>query len=285
MYTLIISVACSVAVSVLLKIARRKNIQIDQAIAVNYVVAAGLCLIILQPHPASLLNPSTPWWILIALGVLLPTIFLAMAGAVRQAGIVLSDAAQRLSLFIPLMAAILLFGETLSGGKMAGIALALVALACLLARRRPAGASGTGGDTARATVLLLAVWVGYGVIDILFKQLAKSGAVFSSSLFAAFALAGVLIFLYLLFKRSVWSLRNIVAGALLGVLNFGNIYFYISAHQAFPQNPTLVFSAMNIGVISLGALIGAGLFKEKLSWVNMLGIVLAITAIVVLIPK
>src|SRR5690606_33082431 len=102
MYTLIISIACSVAVSVLLKLARRHNLQIDQAIAVNYVVAASLCLLIFRPSPASLLSPTTPWWILAALGVLLPTIFLAMAGAVRHAGIVLSDAAQRLSLFIPL---------------------------------------------------------------------------------------------------------------------------------------------------------------------------------------
>ncbi|HUG58653.1 MAG TPA: DMT family transporter [Candidimonas sp.] len=282
MYTLIISIACSVAVSVLLKIARRQNIQMDQAIAVNYVVAASLCLLILRPHPAALLNPSTPWWVLIALGVLLPTIFLAMAGAVRHAGIVLSDAAQRLSLFIPLIASFVLFGEALSSSKVAGIVIALVALGCLLARQRQPG---TTNDTGRAAALLLLVWLGYGTIDILFKQLAKSGAVFSSSLFVAFALAGVLIFLYLLVKRSVWTRRNLVAGAVLGLLNFGNIYFYIRAHQVFPENPTLVFSAMNIGVISLGTLVGAGFFKEKLSWVNALGIALAITAIVVLIPK
>lgn len=282
MYTLIISIACSVAVSVLLKLARRNNVQIDQAIAVNYVVAAGLCLLIFRPSPASLLSPTTPWWILAALGVLLPTIFLAMAGAVRHAGIVLSDAAQRLSLFIPLIAAFLLFDEAASYNKLAGISLALIALACLLFRP---SAHTNSGETGKTISLLLAVWLGYGTIDILFKQLAKSGAAFSSSLFVAFGLAGVLIFLYLLARRTEWKRRNLVAGLVLGVLNFGNIYFYIRAHQVFPQNPTLVFSAMNIGVISLGTLVGAGLFKEKLSWVNVLGIVLAVAAIVALIPK
>ncbi|MFT0546912.1 EamA/RhaT family transporter [Allopusillimonas ginsengisoli] len=282
MHTLIISIACSVAVSILLKIARRQNIAVDQAIAVNYAVAAALCLLVLRPQPASLLNPSTPWWILALLGVLLPTIFLAMAGAVRHAGIVLSDAAQRLSLFIPLIAAFVIFSEDVSGIKLTGIAIALIALVCLLLRpRQPSGS----GDTLKTTGLLLAVWVGYGTIDILFKQLAKSGAVFSSSLFAAFALAGVLIFIYLLLRRTVWQQRNIVAGLALGLLNFGNIYFYIRAHQVFPDNPTLVFSAMNIGVISLGTLVGAGFFRERLSWVNALGIVLAISAIVILIPR
>src|SRR5690606_38423675 len=216
MYTLIISIACSVAVSILLKVARRQNIEIDQAIAVNYEVAAGLCLFILQPQPATLLNPSTPWWVLIVLGVLLPTIFLAMAGAVRHAGIVLSDAAQRLSLFLPLIAAFLLFGEDLSGSKLAGIAVALTALACLLLRPRARDGS---GNAARTVLYLLAVWLGYGTIDILFKQLAKSGAVFSSSLLAAFTLAGILIFAYLIVKRSVWRRRNVMAGVVLGLLN------------------------------------------------------------------
>lgn len=283
MIILFISIACSVTVSVLLKIARGRRIEIDQAIAVNYVVAALMCLLVLRPHPSTLLAPATPWWILIMLGVLLPVIFLAMASAVRHAGIVLSDAAQRLSLFIPLIASFVLFGEAASASKLTGIAVALVALACLLLRKREA--SSGSGDTLRTIALLLSVWVGYGTIDILFKQLAKSGAAFSSSLFAAFTLAGILIFAYLLIRRTNWQWRNIVAGLVLGLLNFGNIYFYIRAHQVFPQNPTLVFSAMNIGVISLGTLIGAGVFREKLSLVNVLGIVLAITAIIILIPR
>ncbi|MBV6304676.1 EamA/RhaT family transporter [Candidimonas humi] len=280
MYTLIVSVSCSVAVSILLKIARQQRIEIDQAIAVNYLLAAALCLAVLRPDPASLLRPDTPWWILAVLGVLLPGIFLAMAAAVRHAGIVLSDAAQRLSLLIPLAASFLIFGEAASTGKLAGIAVALVALACLLLRpRRQAAASGELGKSA---ALLLCVWAGYGCIDVLFKQLAKSGADFASSLFSAFALAALLMILYLALRRCAWSMRNVTAGLVLGLLNFSNIYFYIRAHQVYPHNPTLVFSAMNIGVISLGAVVGAGFFKEKLSWMNVLGIVLAIAAIVIL---
>src|SRR5690554_905837 len=282
MYTLVISIASSVAVSILLKIARRQQIQVDQAIAVNYVVAAALCVAILQPQPSALLAPGTPWGVLIALGVLLPTIFLAMAAAVRHAGIVLSDAAQRLSLFLPLIAAFVLFSETVSSSKLAGIAVALVALGCLLYRPRPQDAGATTGKTVG---FLLAVWLGYGTIDILFKQLAKSGAGFTNSLLVSFVLAGIVIFTYLIARRSVWTRRNVVAGVVLGLLNFSNIYFYIRAHQVFPENPTLVFSAMNIGVISLGTLVGAGFFREKLSWINAAGIVLAITAIVILIPR
>jgi drug/metabolite transporter (DMT)-like permease len=68
----------------------------------------------------------------------------------------------------------------------------------------------------------------------------------------------------------------------LGIVNFGNILFYIKAHQALSKNPSAVFSSMNIGVIILGTLIGVFIFKEKLSMLNKAGIILAIIAIVII---
>ena len=282
MHTLILSIACSVAVSVLLKIARQHSIHVGQAIAINYVVAASLCLLLLGSQPAALLSPGQDWWVLVSLGVLLPVIFLVMAAAVQHAGIVLSDAAQRLSLFIPLIASFLLFGEQLQSSKLTGIGMALLALVCLVLKP---GRNHQAGTSATSAALLLGVWLGYGTIDVLFKQMAKSGAAFPNSLLASFILAGILMFGYLIVRHTAWTRRNIVAGLVLGLLNFSNIYFYIRAHQTFPENPTLVFSAMNIGVISLGTLIGAGVFKEKLSLVNGFGILLAVGAIIVLIPR
>ncbi len=45
------------------------------------------------------------------------------------------------------------------------------------------------------------------------------------------------------------------------------------------DTPTLVFAGMNMGVIVLGALTGLLIFKEKLSAINALGIVIALIAI------
>lgn len=280
MFYLIASIVCSVAVSVLLKIFRRYDLDPAQAIAMNYVVALGLTLVLLRPDTAALLQPATPWFVLLALGLLLPAVFLAMAASVRQAGIVRSDAAQRLSLFIPLLAAFFLFGQEPTLETMGGIILAFGALFCLL--RRPAGA----GPVASATTWLwpLAVWLGYGVIDILFKQMAKAGTAFPAGLAASFALAGLAMWVGLLVRRTIWGRRHLAAGLLLGLLNFGNILFYIRAHQQFPQNPALVFSAMNIGVVGAGVLVGALVFRESLSRLNWLGLALTLLAIGVMIP-
>lgn len=278
MVALLLSIGCSVSVSVFLKLAKRHGIDVAQAIAFNYVMASTLCVVLLRPALPSRV-PDRAWILFLALGVLLPTVFLVMARAVRETGIVLSDAAQRLSLFLPLLAAVVVFGERLDGQKLAGIGLALVALGCLLVK--PVGAT----PGARSILLLAGVWVGYGLIDILFKQLAKSGAAFGGTLLVTFIIAGVLLFAWLLTQGARWGLRHALAGLLLGSLNFGNIYFYIRAHQVFEDSPTIVFAAMNIGVISLGTMVGAGLFGERPSRTNYGGVGLAIFAIWVLLPK
>lgn len=278
MHNLIIAVLCSVAVSVLLKVARKKNIVIQQAIAFNYIVALGLSYFLLKPDFKGLgftefvvQSENAP--VFFALGILLPTVFIIMSKAVEFAGIVRSDAAQRLSLFLPIVAAFLIFGEQLSQARLIGIILAFVALFCLL--NKPTDTE----SNIKGMVGLILVWFGYGIIDILFKQVAKSGGAFPATLFISFVLAACVMFGYLLLKREVFTVPSFVGGIILGGLNFMNILFYIKAHQSFSENPTLVFAGMNIGVICLGTITGAFVFKEKISKINGVGIVIGISAI------
>ncbi|MFC1057325.1 EamA/RhaT family transporter [Pasteurella multocida] len=277
MHHLIIAVLCSVAVSVLLKVARKKNIVIQQAIAFNYIVALSLSYFLLKPDFKGLgfsefVAQSDNAPVFFALGILLPTVFIVMSKAVEYAGIVRSDAAQRLSLFLPIVAAFVIFGEQLSSARLMGIILAFVALFCLL--NKP-----TDKSNLKGVVSLILVWFGYGIIDILFKQVAKSGGAFPATLFISFVLAACVMFGYLLLKREVWTVPSFIGGIILGGLNFMNILFYIKAHQSFSDNPTLVFAGMNIGVICLGTITGALVFKEKISKINGVGIAIGISAI------
>lgn len=282
---LFLSIVCSVAVSVLLKLVPRWRVDVRQVIAGNYLVAGLLCWLILHPAPELLVQrPTQPAWrILLALGILLPSLFLVLARSVQQAGVVRTDAAQRLSLVVSLIAAFTLFGENLTWLKLVGVALGLAAMACLVIRRR--GRAGSGGFSGWIWPLL--VFAGAGVIDILFKRMAQLTAVpFSDVLFATFLLAFVLSGVYITWRylrgRAQWRVRNLVASALLGVLNFGNILFYIQAHRHFANNPTLVFSTMNIGVIVLATTVGVWGFGERPGRFNRLGLMLAIAAVIAL---
>lgn len=280
MIYVLLSVVCSVLVSVLLKLVRRFDVDVSQAIAWNYVVASVLTAVVLQPSLTTLREPAAPWLALAALGILLPTIFLALAASVRHAGIVRSDAAQRLSLLLSLLAAFVLFGEQLTGLKTLGIALGLLALLCMVWCN---GHGATNGGVAGWLYPLL-VFGGFGTIDILFKRVALAGVPLGASLQAMFALALLVAFALQLWRRvqdqTRFTARSALAGVLLGLANFGNILFYLRGHQALPQHPALVFASMNIGVVALGALVGLLVFRERLSRLNLAGVVLALVAIV-----
>lgn len=276
---LLLSVLASVSVSIVLKLARSQRLQIEQVINVNYLIATLLSIYLLSPDWQQIDALKQSWLIVLLLGVLLPSVFIIMAAAVRHSGIAKSDAAQRLSLFLPILAAFLIFNETLTTIKLIGIVLAFIALIALV---MPAKKESTTTKPLNQILLLIGVWIGYGVIDILFKQVAKTGAQFSLILTVSFILAGVLLFLYLALKFTYWQWRNVIGGIILGALNFANILFYIRAHQAMSDNPSLVFAGMNLGVIVLGTLVGLIAFKETISKLNAIGIALALCAIAVL---
>ncbi|TCP93484.1 hypothetical protein EDC44_11833 [Cricetibacter osteomyelitidis] len=282
MHYLILAILCSVSVAVLLKVARKKGIIIEQAIVFNYIMAISWCYFLLKPDFKGLgfteffvQSESQP--IFLIMGVLLPTVFIFMSKSVEYAGIVRSDAAQRLSLFLQIIAAVFLFHEALTNTRIVGVVLAFLALFCLLSKP-----TGNVENAGKAVLFLTLVWLGYGAIGILFKMIAKTGGAFPTTLFISFVLAGVLMFLYLLIKRTVWTGRSLIGGIILGTLNFFNILFYIKAHQHFSENPTLIFAGMDVGVICLGTITGALIFKEKISKINGVGIALGISAVICL---
>lgn len=279
MLYLIVSVLCSVSVGVLLKHWGSRGLDAGQLVTWNYLAASSLAWAVLQPSTAVLSAPSTPWLLLLALGVALPSVFLLMARSLARAGIVRTDAAQRLSLLISLAAAFWLFGEAGNGWKLAGLGAGLVAIVCLLTRP-PTAVRPTAG---RAWPWLLATWAGYGAIDIALKQVASSGTATTAALGVSFALAFVLMLGIQLLRqwrgRTRLDGRHLAAGLLLGGLNFANILTYIRAHQAMSDSPATVFAGMNIGVVALGTLAGVCLFGERTSRVNQAGLLLAIAAI------
>jgi drug/metabolite transporter (DMT)-like permease len=279
-----LSVCCSVFVSVLLKMARRYQIDVFQAITWNYSIAILLTWFFLKPQVSDL--EQAPVYVYTLLGLLLPSLFVVIAAAVRYTGIVRTDVAQRLSLFIPLAASFLLFGETLNTLKVIGIILGFAAIICCIPWQKQQHNKGRQ-TSSNAWLFLLVVFVGMGVIDILFKQMAAfKGASFSGSLLIVYSLSFIIALIGLLYlvyaKKAKFQYRHIFFGWILGVANFGNILFYLKAHQALASNPSTVFTAMNIGVIAVGTLVGLFIFREKLSWLNKVGIAVAVAAIIII---
>ncbi|SFA37815.1 EamA-like transporter family protein [Pedobacter suwonensis] len=279
MIYIILSICCSVTVAVLLKLAKRYQISVIQAVTVNYFIALSLCFLFFKPD-VKLVTSAAPWPIYIALAILLPSIFLFLAASVKKLGIVKTDIAQRLSLFIPILAAYFLFKEDFNQFKVIGLAIGFVAI--VLTFLRKSDHQKTGKESLLYPIM---VFVGFGFIDVLFKQIALYKELpYTTSLFTVFGLAFIvsiiLVIAMVVAGKTKLQLINVVCGFILGLFNFGNILFYMKAHKALANNPSTVFAAMNLGVIILGTLIGLIVFKEKLSKLNYTGIILAIAAVI-----
>lgn len=279
MLFLILSILCSVTVGVIFKITRKYNADPVQIITFNYVMALILCYFTFSPDITAV-HADAPWNIYVAVGVLLPIVFLFLFSSIKHMGIVKTDAAQRLSLFIPIIAAWLIFKEEFNSYKVIGLIIGFIALLFILKKQ-------TGNDQNK-WIYPFVVFLGFGIIDILFKQIALFTILpYTTSLFVVFDIAlavSLLIVIYnVLLRRTKLHLKNILFGALVGIFNFGNILFYLKAHKAFSENPSTVFAGMNIGVIVLGSLVGLLFFKEKLSKINFIGIFLALIAIIFIV--
>lgn len=276
MTALLISIFCSVSVGAVFKVAKKYNSNDAQIVFWNYFFAILLCFSVFSAD-FSLVNPETPWLLYGALGFLLPTVFIVLAISIKNSGIVKTDAAQRMSLFLSLIAAWLLFNEAFSRYKILAVVLALIAF--LLILDKPSKSSKSNW------IYPALVLLGYATIDILFKKLAGFTKLpYTTSLLIIFAFALIIMLLILTYKYFAKAEKiqpkNILFGAIAGILNFGNILFYLKAHKEYAENPSTVFLGMNVGVIVLGSLLGIIVFKEKLSSKNYIGIGLGIIAII-----
>ncbi|WP_285008327.1 DMT family transporter [Pedobacter faecalis] len=264
----------------MLKLARRYKINIPQAVTWNYFFAIILAIFFFRPEVRTL-SPSNFSLVYLALGILLPSIFWFLAASVRNIGIVKTDIAQRLSLFIPIIAAYVVFQERFSTLKIVGLCVGFLAIFFTLYKKSSEHKSG------QRWIYPLMVFIGFGVIDTLFKRVAQVQTIpYTSSLILIFGLAFILSLCAIMYLRLVRKQRlqmvNFVCGCILGFFNFFNILFYLKAHQAMADNPSTVFAAMNMGVIIAGTLVGIFLFKEKLNRLNYLGLTFALCAIILI---
>ena len=278
MIYVLISIICSVTVGVLFKLGTRYRINIQQAIAWNYLTAIVLSILFFKPAVQSLTLPDNPIYYI--LGILLPTIFWILSRSVKDIGIARTDIAQRLSLIIPLIAAYLIFQESFSTLKISGLVVAFVSVVLMLVQK------GQGNGNSRIIFPVL-VFLGFGTVDILFKQIASDvSRPYTTTLLLVFCIAfpialGAAFYQKVSYRRP-FILVNFGYGILLGMFNFSNIFFYLKAHRALASQPSVVFASMNIGVVVLGTLLGYFLFREKLTRLNFAGVVLAVLAILMI---
>ena len=285
MIYLILAILFSTGVFVAMRLFERFKLDNHQALMWNYVFAAGTGFLMCKQFDTLPQLVAEPWFGLsLVTGFWFIFTYLLMTASTQRSGVTVTSLSSKLSVVLPTLAGVVLFSEKLNFVATMGIVLALVALALVV---------GGKNDTVKSHktnwLLPVLIFFGTGTGDILMKLTEQRNGNDNMSFMIAFIyliamLFGVIIVAYdLLRKKSQWQWKNALGGIGLGVINFFSTYCVYHAMRHFDN--VVLFPVYNIGVVSLTALTGWLLFKEKLTWKNYLGLAIAIIAVILITLK
>lgn len=265
---LVFALLSSLSIVFLLKIYEKKGYDRYVIIASNYLIAGSMGFIFLEKNEF----PKTDVLIFgIIIGFLFFFSFSIFSMSLKKKGIAPTVTFGRLSLAIPVLFSIFLWGESPSEFNI--ISLILIFTIILIWEKRVRSIS----------LILLILFFLFGFIDTSMKYFKirfpeADNNVFLIVLFYSALLWG---WAYIIFSKRRVRKVAFFNGLALGIPNFFSSYFVLLAlSRGIPAYVTFPF--INIGIIILSALLGKIFFKETLSFKQTVLILLGTVAIVLL---
>ncbi|MDX2001704.1 MAG: hypothetical protein SFW35_04700 [Chitinophagales bacterium] len=287
MLDIVLCICFSAALVIVFKLVERYGANLFPVIVVNYL-AASIASMAFGGAATTMHLDSTLLMPAMLLGLLFIFVFTAVGLSVQQSGITVTAIAQKMSLAIPIAAAFYLYGDKITVLKLIGIGLALVAIVLTTRKDQPTDNTNKGKNLT-AILLPILVFVGSGFCDtginysqrIYLQGVPYAG--FIALLFGTAFFAGLLFLLFKRFRQDYklgW--KELGWGVALGLPNYFSLYFMIRSLEFSGMESSLVYPILNIGTVSAATVTAFFVFKEKLSLINVIGLIMALAAIVVL---
>ncbi len=255
-----------------------------QAIIVNYFTAGTLSLIVAHNNDIKISLPDIIYSTYIIpsliIGFLFIVTFNLLAFGTQKIGIAISTVANKMSMIIPVIVGISLFSEKLGMFKLIGIVLAISAIYMTSTK------SGKLSFDKKFLPIILLIFFGQGMADGTLSWAQKfsindeNTPLFFASIFLIAGILGSVFLIYETIKNGFkLEFKNLIWGIGLGIPNYLTLHFFVRSLQSPIFESSQVFPIVNMGVIVLTALAGILLFREKLSFFNWGGILVAVLAI------
>lgn len=255
-----------------------------QAIIINYFTAGTLSLIVAYNNDIKISLPDIIYSTYIIpsliIGFLFIVTFNLLAFGTQKIGIAISTVANKMSMIIPVIIGISLFSEKLGMFKLIGILLAISAIYMTSTK------SGKLSFDKKFLPIILLIFFGQGMADGTLSWAQKfsindeNTPLFFASVFLIAGILGSVFLIYETIKNGFkLEFKNLIWGIALGIPNYLTLHFFVRSLQSPIFESSQVFPIVNMGVIVLTALAGILLFREKLSFFNWGGILVAVLAI------
>lgn len=266
------------------KLVERFQLNTYQCIVFNYIACVITGSIVNGSFPIQRSTVSEPWfpWALL-MGASFISIFNIIGYSTQKIGVAVVSVANKLSLVIPFVFSIYLYQEPVTFLKGFGLAIALIAVALTCWPK----ASTNNQPTNLAFFLLpIILFFSSGLLDTMVKYVEQAFLNESNNnayLIAAFAAAGSAGIIGLLIQvargKQTISWKAMLMGAAIGIPNYFSIWCLVKVLKEHSDNSSAIIPINNMGIVLFSTIVAFLLFKEKLSWINWIGVVLSLGAI------
>ena len=284
MIYLIGSIISSTSIFIIFRISKNTPGSLIRLISINYFTATLLGFILFSKFNSEFFKNFNSWYLWsMLLGFLFIAMFFLIGISTQKTGITATTLANKLSLIFPVLFSLIYFNEKIPFIKYIGLFTSLIAIFLTIYKK-------DFKKNYLIFILPFIIFFGSGLTDSVvklaqgLKTKPEDAAAFSTFVFAsAFVISMIIAFF---FRRNTTksSLRwTVPLGVLLGIANFGSLYFIINALNKSNLESSLVFAVNNTMVVALSALFGNYIFNEKLNRLNLSGILLALISLYFLI--
>ena len=270
MLMLLLAVACSVIISVIMRVSERYVRHRMAMFAVNYAVCLALSRLFVGGGP--LLTAQRGIGTAAALGavsgLLYLVSFMLLQRNICESGMVLSSASMKLGgVLVPVLVSVLFFGGALHGRQVLGTVLALAAILLMNLER-----SAFHPDALKSGLLCLLLCS--GITDAMAGIYDQAGdpAFRNHYLFFTFLAALLIALGAALYKKEKPRGADLLFGVLIGVPNYFSSRFLLLSLEQVPA--VVAYPVFSIGTLLIISLIGLAVFHERLSCRKLCAMVL-----------
>ncbi len=266
------------------KVCQRMGIPVFQAIVFNYITCVITGSFVNGAFPINASVIATPWfkWACM-MGVMFVSIFNVVAITAQRNGVAVASVANKLSLIIPVILSVYLYQESVAGWKAVGVGLALVAVVLTCYAPAEKGDRKQGALTYFFPALL---FFSSGLLDAVLNHVQLTyvteenrNAYLISSFFSAAIIGSIILLIQYIRGKQQFQIRNVLAGVLIGIPNYFSIWCLVHFLQQSPWETSASIPVNNMGIVLFSAIVAWLLFKEKLRFINWMGVVLSLVAI------
>lgn len=291
MLYLVLVVLLNVLLAIGFKLFSRWQIDTFQAIVINYWVCVVTGSVFMGHFPVGIQSLEASWFpfaLITGLGFI--SVFNFFAFCTTKMSITTATVANKLSLAIPVVFSVYLYGEHITVLHAIAILLAFPAVYLVSLSSSAPIKNVTPAASWAPRLMLVLLFFGSGLLDTLMKYVetnfllsAPLQAAYTVHVFFVAACIGTLITLIMVLRGKMsFRLKHLLGGIAIGVPNFFSIYFFIRMLESdFIQSSALIPLA-NIGVLFVSTLSSILFFREQLNPAKRWGLVLACMVIVLL---